>query len=101
MEVPRDEDSEDDSDDDENKNGDSASTEGIIAKAKEEAKKNGDEEETKVSNKTLGIKNWKKVMYAIVQVKYKSNSLNCSTKIKNCCVNTRNYQLLAVALLGD
>ena len=50
MEVPRDEDSEDDSDDDENKNGDSASTEGIIAKAKEEAKKNGDEEETKVSS---------------------------------------------------
>ena len=62
MEVPRDEDSEDDSDDDENKNGDSASTEGIIAKAKEEAKKNGDEEETKVSTKTLGIKNWKKVI---------------------------------------
>ena len=49
VEVPRDEDSEDDSDDDENKNGDSASTEGIIAKAKEEAKKNVDEEETKVS----------------------------------------------------
>jgi hypothetical protein len=46
--VPRDEDSEDDSDDEENKAGDSETTEGIIAKAKEEAAKTGDEEEVKV-----------------------------------------------------
>ena len=47
VEVPRDEDSEDDSDDEENKAGDGESTEGIIAKAKEEAK-TVDEEEAKV-----------------------------------------------------
>ena len=35
MEVPRDEDSEDDSDDEENKAGDTETSEGIIAKAKE------------------------------------------------------------------
>ena len=45
VEVPRDEDSEDDSDDEENKAGDSESPEGIIAKAKEEAAKTGDEED--------------------------------------------------------
>ncbi len=49
VEVPRDEDSEDDSDDEENKAGDSETTEGIIAKAKEEAAKTGDEEEVKVN----------------------------------------------------
>ena len=47
VEVPRDEDSEDDSDDEENKTGDPETTEGIIAKAKEEAK-GVDEEEIKV-----------------------------------------------------
>ena len=47
VEVPRDEDSEDDSDDEENKAGDGETTEGIIAKAKEEAK-TVDEEEAKV-----------------------------------------------------
>ena len=47
MEVPRDEDSEDDSDDEENKAGDTETSEGIIAKAKEEAAV--DEEEIKVN----------------------------------------------------
>ena len=47
VEVPRDEDSEDDSDDEENKAGDTETSEGIIAKAKEEAAV--DEEEIKVN----------------------------------------------------